>query len=66
MMYPFKSRIEGVYLATYEDGTPFETDWNRELTQMDIDLIGRIYPGASGPAPRPGPAPGPAQRPGFP
>jgi hypothetical protein len=39
MMYPFQAG-----LATYTDGTPFVTGWNRELTQGDIDLISRVYP----------------------
>lgn len=39
MMYPFEPG-----LATYEDGTPFASGWNRDLTQGDIDLISRTYP----------------------
>jgi hypothetical protein len=39
MMYPFKQG-----LAYYADGTPFVSDWNRQLTQNDIDLISRSYP----------------------
>jgi hypothetical protein len=38
MMYPFKQG-----LATYVDGTDFVTDWNRELTAMDIALVARMY-----------------------
>ena len=39
MMYPFKAG-----LAKYADGTDFVTDWNRELTKEDTDLIARVYP----------------------
>jgi hypothetical protein len=39
MMYPFPAG-----LATYEDGAPFSTGWNRDLTQEDIRLISRVYP----------------------
>jgi len=39
MMYEF-----GRGLATYEDGTPFTTHSNCNLTSGDIDLIARTYP----------------------
>ncbi len=39
MMYPFQAG-----LATYPDGTPFVTGWNKGLTQSDVDLISRVYP----------------------
>jgi hypothetical protein len=39
MMYPFPPG-----LAFYTDGSPFQTDWNRELTDKDKDFIGKMYP----------------------
>jgi hypothetical protein len=39
MMYPFQAG-----LAKYADGTDFVTDWNRELTKGDTDLVSRVYP----------------------
>jgi hypothetical protein len=39
MMYPFPAG-----LAYYQDGKPFVSDWNRQLTQNDIDLVSRSYP----------------------
>jgi hypothetical protein len=39
MMYPFQAG-----LAYYTNGSPFVSDWNRELTQSDIDLVSRVYP----------------------
>jgi hypothetical protein len=39
MMYRFPAG-----LAKYADGRPFETDWNRQLSPMDRDFIGKMYP----------------------
>lgn len=39
MMYRFP---EG--LATYKDGRPFSSDWNRTLSALDQDFIARMYP----------------------
>jgi serralysin len=39
MMYPFPKG-----LAQYEDGTPFVTGWNHQLTPQDISLAGQMYP----------------------
>jgi serralysin len=39
MMYPFPPG-----LATYADGSPFQSGWNLELTQTDKDFIGKMYP----------------------
>lgn len=39
MMYPFPPG-----LATYEDKTPFSSDWNRELSELDRSFIASMYP----------------------
>jgi serralysin len=39
MMYRFPAG-----LANYADGTPFATDWNRELSDLDQEFIGKMYP----------------------
>ncbi len=39
MMYPFPQG-----LATYTDGSAFQTDWNLELTQTDKAFITKMYP----------------------
>ena len=31
-------------LATFQDGTPFSTDWNRELSDLDRSFIASMYP----------------------
>jgi hypothetical protein len=39
MMYRFPSG-----LATFADGTPFASDWNRELSDLDQEFIRKMYP----------------------
>ncbi len=39
MMYRFPPG-----LAKYADGTPFATDWNRQLSKLDQTFIGEMYP----------------------
>jgi len=39
MMYPFPQG-----LAIYSDGTPFATDWNRDLTDGDKSIMQAAYP----------------------
>ena len=39
MMYQFPAG-----LAKYADGTPFATDWNRQLSKLDQAFIGEMYP----------------------
>jgi len=41
MMYPFRRG-----LAVYNDGTPFETDWNRDLSDGDKSIMEAAYPRA--------------------
>ena len=39
MMYRFPPG-----LAKYADGTPFASDWNRQLSKLDQTFIGEMYP----------------------